>query len=56
LGLSTVVDFEKGRRVVSDDVVQALRSALEGLSVEFIDENGGGVGVRLKKPSRSRKA
>jgi hypothetical protein len=27
----------------------ALRRALEAAGVEFIDENGGGVGVRLKK-------
>ena len=29
----------------------ALRHALEAAGVEFIDENGGGVGVRLRKPS-----
>ena len=28
-----------------------IRHALEATSVEFIDENGGGVGVRLRKPS-----
>jgi len=28
----------------------ALRRALEYAGVEFIDENGGGVGVRLRKP------
>jgi hypothetical protein len=32
----------------------ALRSALEAAGVEFIDENGGGPGVRLKKPLRKR--
>lgn len=49
LGLSTVVDFEKERRVVSDAAIQALRIALENAGVEFIAENGGGEGVRLKK-------
>jgi len=29
---------------------QAIRRALEAAGVEFIDENGGGAGVRLKKP------
>ena len=29
----------------------ALRRALENAGVEFIDENGGGAGVRLRKPS-----
>lgn len=31
----------------------ALRNALEKAGVEFIDENGGGVGVRLRNRSRS---
>jgi hypothetical protein len=30
----------------------AIRNALEGAGVEFIDENGGGPGVRLRKPTR----
>ena len=32
----------------------ALRRALEAAGVEFIDENGGGAGVRFRKP-RKRK-
>ena len=56
LGLSTVVDFEKERRQVSLGAVQAIRRALEGAGVEFIDENGGGPGVRLRKPQQKRKA
>jgi ribosome-binding protein aMBF1 (putative translation factor) len=31
----------------------AIRQALEAAGVEFIDENGGGVGVRLRKRRRS---
>lgn len=49
LGLSTIVDFEKERRVVSDQAITAIRTALEEAGVEFIDENGGGAGVRIKK-------
>ena len=49
LGLSTIVDFEKERRVVSDQAITAIRTALESAGVEFIDENGGGAGVRLRK-------
>jgi DNA-binding transcriptional regulator YiaG len=49
LGLSTVVDFEKSRRAVSGAATEAIRSALEAAGVEFIPENGGGTGVRLKK-------
>ena len=47
LGLSTIVDFEKSRRAVSSDAVQAMQVALETAGVEFIPENGGGAGVRL---------
>jgi len=32
----------------------ALRRALEEAGVEFIEENGGGAGVRLRKPSEKR--
>jgi transcriptional regulator with XRE-family HTH domain len=31
----------------------AVRRALEAAGVEFIDENGGGPGVRLSQPKRS---
>ena len=49
LGLSTVVDFEKGRRQVSADAICAMRVALESSGVIFIQENGAGAGVRLTK-------
>ena len=55
VGLSTVVDFERKRRQVSRDAVLAILGALERAGVEFIDENGGGPGVRLRKASRTRK-
>ena len=32
----------------------AVRRALEGAGVEFIDENGGGPGVRLRKRQQKR--
>jgi hypothetical protein len=32
----------------------AVRHALEAAGIEFIDENGGGPGVRLKKPPKER--
>jgi transcriptional regulator with XRE-family HTH domain len=34
----------------------AVRRALEAAGVEFIDENGGGPGVRLRNHQRSQKA
>ena len=32
----------------------AIRRALETAGVEFIDEDGGGAGVRLQKPTKGR--
>jgi transcriptional regulator with XRE-family HTH domain len=55
LGLSTIVDFENTRRQVSAVAVLAIRDALAARGVEFIDENGGGPGVRLVK-RRARKS
>jgi DNA-binding transcriptional regulator YiaG len=52
LGLSTVVDFEKQRRVVSGEALNAIRRALEQAGIEFLDGNG--PGLRLHKP-RSRR-
>ncbi len=49
LGLSTIVDFERSRRPVSDQGVGAIRAALEAAGVVFVDENGEGPGVRLRK-------
>jgi transcriptional regulator with XRE-family HTH domain len=54
LGLSTIVDFEKGRRQVSLPAIEAIQYALRRAGVEFIDENGGGPGVRLReRPKRT---
>jgi transcriptional regulator with XRE-family HTH domain len=48
VGLSTVVDFEKSRRAVALESVQRMYKALERAGVEFIAENGGGPGVRIR--------
>src|SRR5205823_11119501 len=50
LSLPTVkrVETDWGLRV-SDEARNKLRRALEAAGVEFIDENGGGPGVRLRK-------
>jgi predicted transcriptional regulator len=36
------------------DTGDKIRTALENIGIEFIDENGGGVGVRLKRPFKKR--
>jgi DNA-binding XRE family transcriptional regulator len=55
LGLSTIVDFERERRQISDDAASEIKAAFERAGIVFIDENGGGEGVRLTKPRRSSK-
>jgi hypothetical protein len=47
-----VVDFERDRRRVSLGAIAALKAAFETAGVVFIDENGGGAGVRLSAASR----
>ena len=54
LGLSTIVDFERARRSVSKEAIAMIRAALERGGIEFIDENGGGPGVRLKKSTKGK--
>jgi hypothetical protein len=49
LGLSTVVDFERDRRRVSDDAITDMRRALEGAGVEFTNGKRPGVRVRNGK-------
>jgi DNA-binding transcriptional regulator YiaG len=56
LGLSTVVDFEKSRRRVSEVAVQAIRTALEARGIIFLGENGEGPGVRLRKRRGSKRS
>lgn len=55
LSLPTVkrVEGDAGPRV-SDVARTKLRSALESAGVEFIEENGGGPGVRLRKRTSRR--
>ena len=56
LSLPTVkrVETEKGPKV-SDDARSALQQALALGGIEFIEENGGGPGVRLSKRHRPKK-
>jgi len=49
LGLSTIRDFEKGRRIPTINNLAAIEQALEAAGVELIAENGGGPGVRLNR-------
>ena len=46
----TVIDFERGARKTYEMTIHAIRSAFEDGGIEFIDGNGGGVGVRFSEP------
>jgi transcriptional regulator with XRE-family HTH domain len=45
----TIVCFERGETTPQPRTLAAIRAALEAAGVEFITENGGGAGVRLRK-------
>jgi len=57
ISLPTVkrLEAKRGPLLAHASTVAALMRALEAAGVEFIDENGGGAGVRLKEPSAKRK-
>jgi transcriptional regulator with XRE-family HTH domain len=47
---STLIRFENAAVSPRTSTVNAIRAALVVAGVEFIEENGGGAGVRLRKP------
>jgi transcriptional regulator with XRE-family HTH domain len=49
LSQSMIRDFEKGRRMPTINDLEALRRALEAKGVIFVEGNGDGPGVRLRK-------
>ena len=49
VGLVTVRHLEAGRHEPRRATLDVIRRALEAAAVEFIDENGGGASVRLRK-------
>ncbi len=44
----TVARFERGEEL-KERTLEALQRALEQAGIEFLEENGGGPGVRLRK-------
>ncbi|WP_228391481.1 helix-turn-helix domain-containing protein [Komagataeibacter medellinensis] len=49
---NTITRLERGESLYPR-TVEAIRAALEAAGVEFIAENGGGAGVRLRKDTHS---
>ena len=58
LGSNTIrrAEVSEGQTSLTAANELAVRRALEAAGVEFIDENGGGPGVRLRKPQTSKAA
>lgn len=46
---ATLADFESEKREPYERTLVDIQRALEAAGVEFIPENGGGAGVRLRK-------
>jgi transcriptional regulator with XRE-family HTH domain len=55
IGVATVRLFEGDVGESRQATLAMLRQAFESAGVEFIDENGGGPGVRLRKRQRLKK-
>src|SRR5450756_258256 len=54
VGIVTVRQLEAGVNEPRRSTLEVVRQAFERAGVEFIDENGGGPGLRLRKPQRSK--
>jgi transcriptional regulator with XRE-family HTH domain len=46
---NTITNIEVGRYAGDPETLAAIEKVLTRAGIEFIDENGGGAGVRLKK-------
>jgi transcriptional regulator with XRE-family HTH domain len=55
VGIVTVRQVEAGINEPRKATLEVIRRALEGAGVEFIDDNGGGPGVRMRKRQRPRR-
>ena len=55
VGIVTVRQVEAGATEPRRATLVVLKQAFEGAGIEFIDENGGGPGVRLRKRQRPKK-
>jgi predicted transcriptional regulator len=54
VGIVTVRQLEAGVHTPRQATMDVIRRAFEAAGVEFIEQNGGGPGVRLRKPQRKR--
>ena len=55
VGVITVHQFEAGTSAPRRSTLDVIKRAFERAGVEFIAENGGGPGVRLRKPPKHKR-
>uniref|UniRef100_UPI0031016D7C helix-turn-helix domain-containing protein n=1 Tax=Neorhizobium sp. EC2-8 TaxID=3129230 RepID=UPI0031016D7C len=51
----TVADFERGAHMPIPNNLASIATAFRNAGIEFIPENGGGVGVRFARPTGQKK-
>ena len=51
---NTINNIEVGRYAGDPKTLELIEKILRAAGVEFIDENGGGPGVRLRKPPKQK--
>ena len=52
---NTITNIEVGRYAGDPETLELIEKTLRSAGVEFIDETGGGPGVRLRKPPRQKR-
>jgi len=52
---NTINNIEVGRYAGDPKTLELIEKTLRAAGVEFIDENGGGPGVRLRKPPKKKR-
>jgi DNA-binding XRE family transcriptional regulator len=51
---NTINNIEVGRFAGDPDTLRSIEKVMTAAGIEFIDENGGGPGVRLRKPPKGK--
>ena len=55
VGIMTIHQFEKEGSQPRRATLDVVRRAFEKAGVDFIDDNGGGPGVRLRRPLKQKR-
>jgi transcriptional regulator with XRE-family HTH domain len=55
LSVTTLRNYERGATEPMANNLAAIQAALASAGIDLIDENGGGEGVRFRKPAKGKK-